>query len=371
MMQIIRNIFLLFLVLCFNAYAVDYTWSVSANKKEAFVNEAIYLKYVCEFNDRAELYTIEFHPEVDNELYTIKPYSQNTKLVNNKRVSTYEYIAFVKKPMMTSFTFEALMKKTNRDSIENTVLGRDNADYEEFLATTVKQDTIKIDIKETGSKLIGQFSMDIKKDVLNVKAYKPFHLSVKISGSGNFDALDDIDFDIEGVKVFSQEPVKDLHLNIDGYEGTWIQKFAFVASKSFTIPKYKIDYFDRKSHVKKTLEIKPMEVKVQEVYKKSELLDEENEHYSLEFMRGYIYYILTFITGFLLAKIKFKSKSINTKNTQLRDKIQNTKSLDTLSMLLILNNQRKFNDILTMIESQELTSLAKAKNQAIKLITDN
>ena len=371
MMRKIRNIFISFLVLSFNAYAADYTWSVSANKKEAYVNEAIYLKYVCEFNDRGALYTIEFHPEVNNERYTIQPYSQNTRLVDNKRVSTYEYIAFVKKPMRVSFNFQALMKKTNRDSIENTVLGRDNADYEEFLATKVKLDTIKIDIKETGSKLIGHFSMEIKKDDLNVKAYKPFHLSVKISGSGNFDALESIDLDMEGVKVFSQEPVKNLELSMDGYEGVWVQKFAFIASEGFSIPMHSIEYFDRESHTKKSLVIEPIEVKVQKAYKKSELLDEKSETYSLDFIGDYIYYILTFITGYLLAKIKFKSKKSNTKNTQLRDKIQNTNSLDALSMLLILNNQRKFNDILTAIDLNELTSLAQAKKQAVKLIMDD
>ena len=371
MIQKMRNIFLLSLVFCFNAYGVDYTWSVSVNKKEAYVNEAIYLKYVCEFNDRAGLYTIEFHPEEDNELYRVQAYSQNTKLLENKRISTYEYIAFVKKPMLASFNFEALMKKTNRDSIENTVLGRDNADYEEFLETRVKQDTIKINIKETGSKLIGQFSMEIKKDALNIQAYKPFHLSVKISGSGNFDALESIDFDIEGVKVFSQEPVKNLDLNMDGYKGTWVQKFAFIASKDFTIPGHSIEYFDKESHTKKSLVIKPMDVKVQKAYKKSELLDEKSESYSLDFISDYIYYILTFITGFLLAKIRFKQKSLNTKNTQLRNKIQKANSLDALSMLLILNNQRKFNAILTAIDLNELTSLSRAKNQALKLLMDD
>ena len=371
MMRKIRNVFLLLVVFHFNAYAVDYTWSAFANKKQAYVNEAIYLKYVCEFNDRGALYTIEFHPEVDNELYTIQPYSQNTRLVDNKRVSTYEYIAFVKKPMTVSFNFEALMKKTNRDSIENTVLGRDNADYEEFLATKVKQDTIKIDIKETASKLIGHFSMEIKKDDLHIQAYKPFHLSVKLSGSGNLDALESIDFDIEGVKVFSQEAVKNLELSMDGYKGVWVQKFAFIASEDFTIPMHSIEYFDRKSQSKKSLVIEPIAVKVQKIYKKSELLDEKSEAYSLDFIGDYIYYILTFITGFLVAKIKFKSKNHNTKNTQLRNKIQKTNSLDALSMLLILNNQRKFNAILTAIDLNELTSLSQAKNQAIKLLMDD
>lgn len=73
---------------------------------------------------------------------------------------------------------------------------------------------------------------------------------------------------------------------------------------------------------------------------------------------------------FLLGKLKFKIKNVNTKNTQLKDKIQTTKSLHELSMLLILNNERKFNDILIKIDSDKVLSLAQAKDQTIKLITD-
>ena len=73
---------------------------------------------------------------------------------------------------------------------------------------------------------------------------------------------------------------------------------------------------------------------------------------------------------FLLGKLKFKIKNVNTKNTQLKDKIQTTKSLNELSMLLILNNERKFNDILIKIDSDKVLSLAQAKHQTIKLITD-
>jgi len=122
--------FLLFLHL--ESFASPYEWSGYADKSLAMTNEAIYLKYVCEYNDTAELYLIEFNPVTDNEKYKIVSLSQKERIVDGKKINTFEYLAFIKEAGNIEFLFDTTMKKTNKDSIENTVLGRDNADYEEF-----------------------------------------------------------------------------------------------------------------------------------------------------------------------------------------------------------------------------------------------
>ena len=360
--------FLLLLVTCLNLYGSEYKWSVYASKSEAYVNEAIYLKYVCEFSDRAELYNVEFNPVTHNDTYTIEPLSQNIKLVDGKKINTYEYVAFIKKPMLMDFSFDLLMKKTTKASIENTVLGRDNIDYEEFAVTPIKTKSIEVLIKETSSDIYGNLSIEIKKDEGQLKAYEPFHLDITISGKGNFHAIENIEFNIDDVKVFAQKPIEKIKLTKDGYKGSWSQKFAFIGRKNFLISSKSIEYFDENSQSLKKLQVDAIDVKVEEVYKQSELLDEVGENFTYD--PKYLYYFLTFIAGFLLAKIKFKTKAKDTKNTQLRDKIQNTKSINELSMLLILNNQRKFHDILTAIDTNELSSLTEAKSKVMKLIVD-
>ena len=362
------SIFLLLLFSTFDLLASEYKWSAYASKSEAYVNEAIYLKYVCEFSDRAELYNIEFNPVTHNDVYTIEPLSEHIKILDGKKINTYEYVVFVKKAMVMNFSFDVLMEKTTKASIENTVLGRDNIDYEEFAVTPLKTQDIEINIKETSSDIYGNLAIDIKKDEQELNAYEPFHLDIAISGKGNFHELKDIEFHIDNVKVFTQKPIEKIKLTKDGYKGSWSQKFAFIASKNFTIPSKAIEYFDKNSQSMKKLQMDSIDVKVKEIYKKSELLDEEDESFTFEVK--YLYYILTFIAGFLLAKLKFKRKIKDTKNTQLRDKIQNTKSLNELNMLLILNNQRKFHDILTAIDTNELSSLGEAKSKVMKLIVD-
>lgn len=360
------NIFALLILTCLGLYASEYKWSVHSSKSEAYVNEAIYLKYICEFSDRAELYSVEFNPVTDNEDYSLKLLSEEIKVVDGRKINSYEFVVFVKKAMDIELSFDALMKKTTEASIENTVLGRDNIDYEEFIKTAVKQESVKVEIKEIPTQLSGYLTLDIKKDEPSVKVYEPYHLDITVSGEGNFADIKELFYEIDGVKVFSQSPIQNINLTADGYVGSWNQKFAFVGSEDFRIPEQKIEYFDLKTQSVNVLKIDAIDVKVARGYQKTELLDDLED--DMKFDIAYLYYILTFAAGFLIGKVKLKRKKSSPKNEVLKNKIQAVDSLEGLSVLLILNNQKKFHDILTAIDEKELMSLVKAKKQAIQLI---
>ncbi len=347
-------------------FASNYEWSAEISKNEAYVNEAIYLKYVCKFSDRGELYTIDFNPVTDNEDYSIKLFSQNTKIVDGKKISTYEYISYVKKRMLMEFNFDIIMEKTTQDSIENTVLGRDNVENEEFTTKIIRQNSLVVNIKESNSTLVGDFSIELQGDKVKVKAYEPYHLNIKLKGSGNFKALKPIKFKIDGVKVFLEKPIQNLKLTKDGYLGMWSQKFAFVSEKDFKIPAIKIEYFNLKAHSIKSLTTESIEVKVTQGFKKEELLDLNSEDEPLNF--NFIYYIFTFIAGFLVAKIKFKSKKTTTKDEEFIRKIKDAKSLNELNVLLILKNQNKFNDIVSDIDLGKLNSISDVKKKVLNIL---
>ena len=347
-------------------FASTYTWSAYSSKNEVYVNEAIYLKYVCEFSDRAELYTIDFNPITDNEKYTIKLYSQHTKIQDGKKIVTYEYIAFVKAPMSIEFIFDVVMKKTTQDSIENTVLGRDNVENEEFQIRVIRQNGIKINVKDISADLVGVFNLSEQSDEEEKRAFEPYHLSIEVKGIGDFQTLKPINFKIDGVKIFSEKPIKQLSLTKDGYSGMWKQKFAFVSQRDFIVPKVEIKYFDVNEHRIKTLKVGAKDVKIKGGYKKEELLDKEVD--SKPFSFDFVYYILTFIAGFLASKIKYKTKNINSNEENFIKKINNVKSLNELSMILILNNSQKYNELILEIETKNVASLAEAKKRVLKLI---
>lgn len=360
--------FLLFLALWHvEIFASTYVWHAEVDKKTAFVNEAIYLKYSCEFSDRAELYSIDFNPVGENEKYSLKHLTQSTRVEDGKKIAQYEFVAFAKSAGEVKFEFNMVMKDSNKDSIENRIIGRDNMQKEEFTATVVAQEPIVVAVQETQSAMFGSFDMQIKRDVPKVKAYEPFHMEITLEGVGNFDALKPYEFKIEGVKIFSEKPIENVTLTKEGLRGTWSQKFAFVGDKNFEIPSFSFQYFDAYAQKTKELHFEATSVEVSKGFSKEELLEVDEEEVSF-FKIEYLYYFLTFIAGFLASKIKIKKSKPLLKNEEFLNKVKDTKSLEELCMLLALKDSKKYSDIIFKIETKEITFLKKAKELSVMLI---
>ena len=208
--------------------------------------------------------------------------------------------------------------------------------------------------------MVGSFDLQIRENKPSVKAYEPYSLEFIIQGIGNFEKLKPIAFKIDGVKVFSQKDILKSSLKKDGEHGVWSQKFAFVSDKSFVIPSLEFEYFDLEKSSKEVLRFEGIDVEVTPAYTKAELLDEDEK--TFEFKAEYLYYLLTFLLGFVLAKIEFKKKKkYKTKDEELCQKVHSVKSLEELSMLLAIQGSNKYDKTLLEIEKGELTSLKDAK----------
>ncbi|MCK9474222.1 hypothetical protein [Sulfurimonas sp.] len=362
-----KIILTIFILLQAEVFASAYTWSATSNKTEAFVQEAIHLKYVCNFTNASELYTIEFNPAGEYEKFTLKNLRQSEHIVEGKRVNSYEFVAFAKEAGDIEFDFEAIIKKTTKESIENTVIGRDNVQKEDFTKETIKQKVLRVSIKETNTPLVGDFAVEVKKNEPKVKAYEPYHMEVAIKGVGNFEALKPIEFNIEGVRVFAEEAAQNYKLSEDGLHGEWRQKFAFVAEKDFRVPKIEIEYFSLSEQKLQKLVINALDVSVEAGFKKEELLDEESKS-GFEFDYSYLYYMLVFIAGFLAAKIKIKKRALKqNSDEEFVQKVQEAKSLDALMVLLVLKDAKRYEKIIVDIEAKKVASLKDAKRMLLVL----
>ena len=358
--------FLLMLFVSAELFATTYEWSAQIQKQKAYVNEPIYVHYTCAFSDRAELYSIEFNPSGEHEKFRVKSLHVNESIVDGKKVSSYEFLLFAKEGGEIEIAFEALMKLTSRESIEEMVIGRDNVKKEDTKKTVVKQEVFKLFIEETPSALVGDFALDVKKREPLVKAYEPYHLEIKIQGDGNFEALEPLRFEIEGVKIFAEDVVLNQKLTKEAQSGVWSQKFAFVGEKSFSIPKQEIEYFSLKTKKLEKLVIDAVDVKVEGGFAKEELLDVVQKK-EFVFDSAYLYYVLTFVAGFLVGKIKRK-KSVQTKPSDtFLQKVKDVKSLDALMVLLVVEDATRYEPLIKEIEQDMVTSLADAKKRTQKL----
>jgi len=356
-----RVFFIIAVFLQASLFASTYEWSSSVNKKSAYVNEAIYLKYECIFSDKAELYSIDFNPRGDYERYRVEILRENSTIIDGKKINSYEFVLFAKKAGELEISLEALMKKTTKESIEETVIGRDNFKKEQVVKESIKQQIFKVEIKETAVQLVGDFTIEVKKREPHVKAHEPYHLSVNIKGLGDLQTIEPLVFEIAGVKVFASEIALKKHLSKDGVEAELSQKFAFVSDKDFTIPKLEITYFSLKDEKLQKLTIDAVDVKVESGFIKEELLDKIDEK-KWYFELSYLYYLLTFLSGYIVAKVKIKREP----KTQNRDavfykKIDNATSLDELMILLVLEDAKKYDFLIKEIEAKKITSLKKTK----------
>ncbi|MDD5158198.1 hypothetical protein [Sulfurimonas sp.] len=363
-----RFFLVIFFVLNINIFASTYEWSAVANKKSAFVNEAIHLEYICKFSDRGELYFISFNPITENKDYSIKLLSETERIVDGKRVNSYEFVAFVKKAKKIDFKFDAMMKLTTRKSIENTVIGRDNMKKEYFTFENIKQKTLTVDVLDAKSDLVGNFTLETKYNQNIVKAHEPFHFDLNINGVGNFQDFKPIVLKMDNIKIVSEKPDVKTILTKDGYSGVYIQKFVFIGDKDFIIPAINIDYFELSSRSVKKLEAKQVEVKVGGGYKKSELLD-LNEVSVLKFKKESLYFLLSFVAGFLVSKIKIERKNkILTISEKLKKDIAAAKTVDEIMFILALQNKKEFSEVVRSIENSDIVSLKKIKKNLFQLI---
>jgi len=229
----------------------------------------------------------------------------------------------------------------------------------------LKQKSLYVDVKRSEADLVGSFELEVKEGKSSIKAYEPYSLEFIIKGIGNFEKLEPISFEIDGVKVFSQKVILNSSLKKDGEHGVWSQKFAFVSDKNFVIPTVKFKYFDIKKESKNMLGFDSIKVTVTPAYKKVDLLDEEQKDF--EFKLDYLYYLLTFVLGFIVAKISFKKdKKSQNKQEMFCQRVRSVKTMRELSVLLAIDGSRKYSEVLLKIEKGELTSL----NAARKLICD-
>jgi len=358
--------FLLILFFSAELFATTYEWSAEIGRQKAYKNEPIYVHYTCTFSDRAELYAIEFNPSGEYEKFRVQNLKESQSIVDGKRIYSYEFVVFGKSAGEIEIAFEALMKLTNKDSIEDMVIGRDNMKKEEVKKTLFKQEVFKLLIEETNSTLVGNFTLETKKHEPSVKAYEPYHLEIKIQGDGNFEAIEPLKFEIEGVKIFAEDVVLNQHLTKEAQSGVWSQKFAFVAEKSFSIPKREIEYFDLKTKKIEKLVFDVVDVKVAGGFAKEELLDSVQER-EFRFDTSYLYYLLAFVTGFFVGKIKRKKSPQTKSNDNFLQKVKDAKSLDALMVLLVVEDTAKYGELIKDIEQERITSLADAKKYAQKL----
>jgi hypothetical protein len=102
--------------------------------------------------------------------------------------------------------------------------------------------------------IYGDFKIKLKVDRIQSNAGEAINGTIKITGNGNLEDLEDFKLKIKNVTIYNDAA------NIEN--GDFIQKFAIIGQRDFTIPSFKLDFLDKNTQAPKTITTSPIKIKI-------------------------------------------------------------------------------------------------------------
>lgn len=354
------------MILSLSGWGATYEWKMLEAPQSLYVNQSGVVRYECTFSTNAAEYTIAFKP-TGNERYNASVLTQRDRIVEGKRVQTFDVLITPRQEGNIEVALDALIRHTTFASIENASIGRDNVKKYDFDDETAHLPKVIINAKANASSLSGEIAMEVKIDKRSVISHEPVHVSLYIRGKGNLDQFVPYELNISGVHVFAEPPQIDITPSPSGYEGEIRQEFALVGEKSFVIPKIAMDVFDTQTQKIKRLESEAVSIEVAQGYERSNLLDPPALRDWSSWMR-YVLYGGLVVLGIVLGEAGRRLWKIRPRRrlSQFYDGAKTTKEL---VMLLALTGEKHYESIISELEAGKM-ELREAKKKLDKLSID-
>ena len=348
----------------------EYEWQINLENKALYLHQSTVLSMECKFSKEGKNDDVEFVPPTDVP-FSFELLSEKRHFDGELQTLTYKYLIFAKEAGSFDIVLKPTMLFTSQSAIDNVIVGRDNVNDLEVEREAAKIKPISVEVSKTTSLLTGQLSLKTDLDLQEVSAYEPVHLEIALEGEGNLQDLSAFNFEIEGVEVFADKVEKKLELTANGYKGVWIQRFAFVGKKDFVIPSIAFHYFDLKEKKEMSLKTQAFNIKIKlDGIQREILIDEVNlpsDKIDLSKYVHYLYYLLTFVTGFIVAKlVKLPTRTIKKEKGEKIKKAKNEKEL--LEVLMVCEKNlfnEEIQDLEKAVYKGEEIVLTKLKKQAL------
>lgn len=351
------------MILSLSGWGATYEWKMLEAPQSLYVNQSGVVRYECTFSTNAAEYTIAFKP-TGNERYKASVLTQRDRIVEGKRVQTFDVLITPRQEGNIEVALDALIRHTTFASIENASIGRDNVKKYDFDDETAHLPKVIINAKANAASLSGEITMEVKIDKRSVISHEPVHLSLYVRGKGNLDQFVPYELNISGVNVFAESPQIDITPSSAGYEGEIRQEFALVGEKSFVIPKMTIEVLDTATQKMKRLESEAVAIEVVQGYERSNLLDPPTLRDWSGWMRYSLYGGLV-VLGIVLGEAGRRLWKIRPRrrSSQFYDGAKTPKELVTL---LALSGDKRFLEVIDRLENKTM-SLSEAKTKLDKL----
>ncbi len=115
------------------------------------------------------------------------------------------------------------------------------------------------------AKIVGDFTISATADKTEITSNEAVNVTVTVKGNGNLEDIESFKPYIDGVNVFDEK--------VEVHGDTLTQKLAFVSDKDFTIPPFKLAFYNLKTKRVEQIKTKPIYIKVKGSSKASSTLN--------------------------------------------------------------------------------------------------
>ncbi len=242
-----------------NAKNSAFSLKIIANKNKVFVGEPIILKIIFRQKLSAPVRDIQFKSPNFPNFWVKTDGKDKKKIVGDYVIHNLTYILI---PQQSGDMKIPAVKV----SIARMVQVRDAFSFmlQRVRWKDIYSNELNITVKPlpNGINEYGNFKISDRVDKTKVKANEPVNLTLTIVGSGNIGNIDGFNIQIPGATIYKDKPIRSSYLDNEEYKGKFVQKFAIISDKSYTIPSIKFSFFDKNTKRVKTIQTKSINIKV-------------------------------------------------------------------------------------------------------------
>ena len=319
------------------------TFKLTANKKTAYVKEAVEITFVAKQKDHTNVmfFFLEPKPSDDYEIKLLN--KKTTELSYHNFTTTFTYILFPLKATTLHVDFDFTIKEASDEAVAQVYTGsRDNVKWIETQDTKIKLKPLTIEAKALAKAvdLVGDFTLTSKINRTNINQYESVNALYTLKGKGYKDKDFNILQDIDGVTIFSEVNDAYSKLTKNGYAIKRDYIYALSAQKSFTIPKKTLQAYSPTKREYYTLTTPAYKIQVQKIDTATLLDATESPRVepiiNFEELKQFLIYILIFISGYITAIYLPKSLHFTARKKEFED-LQKAKSPRELLQTLTKN----------------------------------
>jgi len=231
----------------------NFSLTLKTDKKSVYVGEPFTVTLVLKQRRDASAVDSQFiEPKLDG--FWIKNKSNPIRVRNGEYLITKVKYTMAAQRDTNLTIYPAQIKIASRDNRQDMWgMFSQNLKWKSYFSNKL---LINVKALPAGVNLVGNFRLGEKVNKTTIAKGEALNLTVEVQGDGDLEDIQSFKPYIDGINVFAQK------IKIDNKQKLLKQELAFVADNNFTIPSFKLKYFDLKTKSVKTIKTEPLKIKV-------------------------------------------------------------------------------------------------------------